>query len=148
MPKNHSKLKITGVFKCKVFEHGKLIKEYTGNNLVVTKAFEKLAQFLATNVCPPISKIQFGSGTGTPLLGNTALTAPVFTNSIISAVNPTVGTVEYTWALGLTEANGITITEFGLLFDDMDLFARKTGLTVAKTSSISLTGTWEITISS
>lgn len=143
-------IKITGVFECKVFENGKLIQEYRDENLVVNQGKSKICDILlgsGGSGILPLSRIGFGSNATAPAVGDIALTAPVFNKNIVSSSKPTATSMQFDWFLGNADHNGNTINEFGLLGADDSLFARKTGLTVVKNVTITLTGIWTITIS-
>lgn len=145
--KNDS-IKVTGTFHCKVFENGTLIQEYTDKNMVVQLGLNYLAQMLAgeTGVIP-LTKIGVGTRTTAPDMGDTHLTPMLFIRPLTVISYLGSGTVQLEWQIDPGEANSITIAEFGLLFNDHRLFARKTGLTVAKNNTISLAGTWTINFS-
>ncbi len=137
-------IKISGVFHCKIYKNGKLIKEYTDKNLVVNGGKDKLARSLNTGIIGTANTISLGTNSTAPLVTDTAITAP-FSKSIFLASYITNG-VELDWEILTSEGNGATYREFGLLLSDGTLFARKVGLTIAKNSTISITGKWTITI--
>lgn len=137
-------IKISGVFHCKIFKNGELIEEYTDNNVVVNNAKIKIANSLISTSIPGVSKIGLGTSNTAPSVTDSSLTG-LFTKTIVSATNITNG-AEFNWQILTSEANGFTYQEFGLMFSDGSLFARKTGITIAKNSTISITGKWTITI--
>lgn len=141
-------IKITGVFECKVFENGKLIQEYKDDNLVVDLGKTEVANLLrsGSSAMFPLNKIGFGTDATAPAVGDTGLTATVLIKPITGSSSPTPTSVKYDWFLGNAEHNGNTIREFGLMGTNDAMFARKTGLVVVKNITITLTGSWTITI--
>ena len=138
-------IKITGVFHCKVFQNGVLIQEYTDKNLVVNAGKKKIADSLISGTIQKLTKIGLGTSNATPDVANTLLTDE-FIKDATTIVSITNG-VELNWDVLTSEANGFTYREFGLMFEDKVLLARKVGLTIAKNNTISITGKWTITIS-
>ena len=143
MQKDH--LNVKGFFHCKIFEHGKLAREFSGDNLIVDNGKAVLLAGLISGMIP-VTRIGFGQGTTPPAASDTIISAPNFFKNINTALRTGPTAVEFDWVLGTSEANGINITEFGLLFADGQMFARKTGITVAKVPSITISGQWTITI--
>lgn len=137
-----------GVFKLQVIEAatGNVLEDYEDNNLVVTLGKANTAQLLAgTTAGKKISKIAVGAGTAAPDVADTSLTTP-FIKNVDGYSFPAANEVLFTWTIGTAEANGLNITEFGLLNDNGDLFARKIRSVIVKSSAIMLVGTWKITI--
>lgn len=137
-----------GVFKLLIIEAatGKILEDYEDNNLVVTLGKANTAQLLAgTTSGKKISKIAVGIGTAAPDVADTSLTTP-FIKNVDGYSFPAANEVLFTWTIGTAEANGLNITEFGLLNDNGDLFARKIRSVIVKSSAIMLVGTWKITI--
>jgi hypothetical protein len=137
-----------GVFRLQVIEAatGKVLEDYEDNNLVVTLGKTNTAQLLAgASTGKKISKIAVGTGTATPDVADTSLTTP-FIKNVDGYSFPSANEVLFTWTIGTTEANGLNITEFGLLNDNGDLFARKIRSVIVKSSAIMLVGTWKITV--
>ena len=92
-----------------------------------------------------IDQIGFGEGAAAPSSLDASLT-----NQFIKAVDgyqyPAVNKLQIDWTCGLTECNGMTITEFGLFCNDNTMFARRLALSpIVKTNIISLEGTWTLT---
>lgn len=146
MAKRKDGIRVTGIFRCKVFENGKLVREIEDKNLVVTLGLEHLATALTGSNPPGVTQIGVGEGSAAPAAGDTALSADNFHTAIDNAARVGSSTV-FTWSIDTSEANGIDITEFGLCFGDNTLFARKTGVTISKNNTISLSGTWTINFS-
>lgn len=142
--KNKDQIELKGVFHVKIFQGDKLINEITENNLIVASGRTALAQLLG-NTSPGgyISNIAFGEGSVAPSTLDTTLTTP-FSKAVNSVSYPGVGQVKFDWSLELTEDNGVTIQEYGLMCSDGTLFARKTGVLVAKDNTIRLEGSWTI----
>lgn len=130
----------------KTYIDGKLIENYTDNNLVVTVGKEIVAQLLGGSASgAAITKIQAGTDTTAPALSDTAITNP-FTKAIGAVSYPSINEVQFDWILNANEANGMTISEFGLLSNNNVLFARKTRTPIQKVSPMVIVGAWKITI--
>lgn len=138
-------IKITGRLHLKVYENGVLVKEYNGKNLVVKGGKSLILNMMATG-SPSffVQKVGFGTNATAPADGDNALTA-AFIKPIASAVVASPD-ITFTFTLNSGEANGLAIAEFGLLSDTNILFARKTGITVNKTASVTINGTWIVSL--
>lgn len=142
----NEKVIVRGTFSIKVIENatGKLLEDYTDNNLVVTLGKTNVCKLLGGAVAGvKISKIAVGTGITDPAVTDTTLTGLV-SKAIDSATYPDDNSVLFSWTLGTGDANGITITEFGLLNDNNVLCARKVRSGIVKTSAISIVGSWKI----
>ena len=141
-------LKIKGNFQMKAYDvDGNLLWEYEDDNLVVTTGRASMANLLGAATAPNkhITHIHYGTNGADPVLSDTAITAP-FAKAVDAVSYPAPGSVQFDFSLGLTENNGVTIREYGLISADTTLFARKTRAPIVKDNTISLTGTWTITI--
>jgi hypothetical protein len=139
-----------GVLKYQIYRHAngekKLIENIESNNLIVNRAREQMAHLIAGDSVAnrKIAKIAFGtSGTETNLLDESITNA--YTKNLDGYTFPAQTRVQFSWSLGVSEANGKAIREFGLVCADNSLFARRTRNTpINKESDISLEGTWTI----
>jgi hypothetical protein len=142
-------LKISGHFKCRVIDivTGKVVHEIDEPNLVVDTGKQVVAKALG-NLGAYGAKIGVGTGTTAAAAGDTGLTGAFIKALTGTAVNAT-NTIQFSYDITSSEANGMTIGEFGL-FDNSGtpvLIARKVlSSTIAKTSSFALQGTWTITV--
>lgn len=137
--------KIRGVFS---FEKrnlkGEIIETYQSENLIVDKGRESMAKLISAAPNPYyINEIGFGLGTTAAVVGDTALTTPT-TKAFDSVEYPDATSVKFNWSLDITECNGMAITEFGLISDNGDLFARKVRAAINKENDFTLTGSWKI----
>lgn len=91
-----------------------------------------------------VSKFAVGTGTGSSHITDTALESEVHRNSIngVDFPAPFVARAEFT--LGLNDANGYLITEFGLFSASNALYARWLEVGVNKTSQFAPTFQWRI----
>lgn len=132
------------------------------SNLIVTVGKDAMAKLLGGNRAQTLTKIGFGTS-GTPAaISDTALTG-VFSKALDQKrysgytgtwygnnVNVSSGQIRCEWLLLNTEANGMSIREFGLLFSDDVLFARylrpPSGSpdTILKQADMTLAGAWTI----
>jgi hypothetical protein len=138
-------MKINGVFSLKVFENGLLVNEYVDKNLFLDKGLEYISKLLSFETTDEIVSIIFGEDGTAPAPDDASITLG-FRKNIASKVSSSAGVVDIEWELDTTEGNGLEIAEFGLMTDANDLIARKTGVTISKSSSVSLTGTWTLEI--
>lgn len=143
--KSNDSVRVKGIFRLVVRRQGELVEDYEDRNLVVDVARVALARLVSGDAAAaPINRIGFGTSNAAPDPADTALT-----NQLLKAVDghtfPASGEVQFTWSLGTSEGNGMSIAEFGLICTDGSLFARKNRATaIAKDSDITLSGTWTI----
>jgi hypothetical protein len=149
MMKNNIKdgIKPNGVFTLKVVNKaGEILEEYTDNNLVVDLGKTNVAKLLGGDVDgAKIAKIAVGTGSLAPDVADSALT-DMFSKAIDGVTYPDTNSALFSWTLGTDDANGLTLTEFGLLNDNDVLCARKVRSGIDKTNAISLIGSWKIYI--
>ncbi|KQC02107.1 hypothetical protein [Pedobacter sp. Hv1] len=143
-------IKATGSFSLQIIDKrtGKCLEKFKENNLVLTLGHSNIAKLLGGNAAgKPITKIAVGTNGTSPALGNSSLT-DVFSKSLTGVTYPTSNSTRFEWTILDSEANGMTIREFGLLNVDNVLFARKVRSEIVKTDAVSLVGTWTVTINS
>jgi hypothetical protein len=140
-----------GVLRYNVYRHtagGKiLVENFEGHNLIVNGARVQMAYLTAGDVeNRNVTQIAFGTSGIQP-----SMTDTIITNSYKKEVSgfeyPEIGQVKFNWSLGIGEANGLAILEFGLLTTNNVLYARRIrekGLPIYKESDISLEGSWTI----
>lgn len=138
---------LKGILEYTVFKNGVAIEEVEEQNLIVTAGRTQLAHLLAGDFTgKQIAKIAFGTNGTAPALSDTKITNP-FTKDINGFSYPAAGQVQFNWSLATTEANGMSILEFGLICVDTTLFSRRireSGKPINKESDISLEGQWTI----
>lgn len=159
-----------GIFKMIVRKAGVIIEVYEDKNLIVNNAKKLMAHLLGgdTNGMS-ITKIGFGTNGTTPLPDDTSLRnpfvkpvkkisypgfitdelniAPLFGLSNNTVVSWYGYQVQFDWELLTTEANGHSISEFGLITGNNSLFSRKSRSSpIIKQSDISIEGSWIITL--
>lgn len=118
--------------------------ENIGCNKIVNSGLNIVAKLLG-GAGLGITKIGVGEGTSTTTETNTALTNS-FVKNIDSVVYPMFNKVQFNFSLSAQEANGLKISELGLLNSDNVLFSRKTRTEIIKTENVVITGVWTITI--
>lgn len=125
---------------------GNILEQYEDNNLVVDLGRGNTAQLLAgASTGKRVNNIGVGINGTAPLATDTALTN-AFIKNVDGYSFPNPNEVLFSWTIETTEANGLNITEFGLLNDNGVLFARKVRSAINKTTAIKLVGTWKITV--
>lgn len=132
----------------RVYDHSQgdkpeLIREEVGDNLIVSQASEIMANILGGTLSKNINTFGVGTDATAPTSGDTGLTS-AFTKAIGAITYPSAGTVRFSMQLTTAEANGTTISEWGLFTDDGTLFSRRTPTPIAKTASISVLADWDI----
>ncbi len=133
-----------GDFYLEVRRNGVLEQAIEEKNLIVNGAKQQLARLVGGNGAGRhITTIGFGVGTAAASPGNTALTS-AYTKPVSSVDYPVVGQVRFNWTLSTAEANGLAITEFGLICADGTLFSRKVRAPIQKEPDLSLAGSWTI----
>jgi hypothetical protein len=132
---------------------------YEGRNLFVYAGRPALASLLGGDTAgESAAAIGFGSGSNTPAVGDTALTAPAYYKALGSHVTDGNGAVAFDWSLtgADTGALGMTIQELALFANSAaiglpnataptPMLARKTIAPIIFTEGMSLSGTWTLT---
>lgn len=134
-----------GSLSMKVFNaSGQLVEVFEEDNLIVAAGKQCLTLLLsAANSNKKVTKIAFGTDGADASSTDTAITSP-YTKNLDGYTTPDSTSVVFQWSLGLTEANGKAIQEFGLVALDGTLFARRVRSVINKTSDLRLEGTWKI----
>ncbi|WP_020613217.1 hypothetical protein [Sediminispirochaeta bajacaliforniensis] len=136
---------VRGDFRMQVYRGEQLVLEYQDRNLIVDAARSVMARLISGEVSGrSIDRIAFGTNQSTPTPGDTGITS-AYMKPVQAFSYPAPGQVEIAWNLLVTEANGMSIGEFGLLTADGALFARKHRTkAIEKESDISIEGQWLI----
>lgn len=133
-----------GDFRLVVKKNGVVIEEYRDHNMIMNVAKAAMAQLISgSGTGKTITKIGVGTNGVGPAPTDTALTSS-YSKNVTSVNYPATGQAQFNWSLGTTEANGLSIKEFGLICGDATLFARKTRGAIEKQDDISLDGSWTI----
>jgi len=142
---NENKVKVTGEVAIKVFKNDALIDTFHDKNIVVNQGFEFICQLLGGGSSDSITDIGFGTSNAPAVPTNVALTAQ-FDKPLDAISYPAYNSVQFAFSLGLSENNGVTIEEIGLLNTSGDLFSRRL-YTIVKDNTVRVEGTWTISIS-
>jgi hypothetical protein len=148
-----------GIVRAWIFDCGRVIATICDSNLFVNAGLPALAALLGGDTAGEFATvIGFGSGSNTPSLTDTGLTAPGYYKTLDSHSENGAGSVTFNWSLTSadTGAVGVTIQELGLFANSTSatlpganaptpLLARKTISPITFTSSMSLSGTWTLT---
>ena len=153
---------IRGEFTIKVKDrNGNVVYTHQDLNLVVTQSKTILALLLAGDTTKAVTKIAFGQDSMSPAPDNETISGVqtislavgnnisgpdivALVKSLDGAVHSALGQVIFQWSLDYEEANGLNISEFGLLSTDQHLFARKTRGAILKQSDLAMEGSWKI----
>ena len=128
-------------------EDGTIKQEFNVPNLVVTVGKNYIASRMASGSTTVMSHMAIGTGTGTPIVGDTALgieAGRVALSSFSSSTNTVTATATFPAGTGTG-----AITEAGILNGSSagTLLCRTTFPVVNKASSDSIAITWVITVS-
>lgn len=137
----------SGIIRMRIYRGGRCIRVEALQNLITSGAAAMKAHLLGGDTTGnyAISKIGFGSSGTAVSESDSALVTPYVKNIDSAAVNGS-GALVISFSLGTTEANGLSLYEFGLLSGSGILFARKVrDLPLLKASDLSFSGTWTIT---
>lgn len=134
-----------GVFALRILDaDGNTLEQYEDRNLVVTAGRSALGSLLGAGTPGKVvNRFQAGTNGSTAVLGDTAIVSP-FTKAV-SGVSYPSGGVQFAFSVELSEANGTTIREFGLLCTDNTLFARIVRAPIIKDNTIRIEATWTVT---
>ncbi|ANH04977.1 hypothetical protein [Shinella sp. HZN7] len=135
---------LRGALEMNVRRGGVLVEHWADNNMIMTAARNALARLVAGDGADKVvTKIGVGTGANPPTPADLALT-DAFVKPLLSHDYPETGRVRFKWSIGVGEANGMAIREFGLLTVDDTLFARKARAAIEKAADISIDGIWTI----
>jgi hypothetical protein len=128
-------------------EDGTIKQEFNVPNLVVTVGKNYIASRMASNSATVMSHMAIGTGTGTPIVGDTTLgieAGRVAVSSFSASTNTVTATATFPAGTGTG-----AITEAGILNGSSSgtLLCRTTFPVVNKASSDSIAITWVITVS-
>lgn len=145
-------IKLRGIFRMQCVEKGtgKVLFEMEDNNLVVTTGKTNMVKLLGGDAAGElVDTIGVGTSNTAAAVGDTALTGS-FTKALNTGGTSNVygaNSVTFGYEIETSEANGMTIWEFGLLNTSGILIARKVlSASIAKTVSFAITGTWTLTV--
>jgi len=140
----HDQARMAGVLEVAVHRQGLLIDYWRDENLIVNGAREMLAQLVAGDGAgSAVTRIGFGVG-GAPAAPDDGSLTSAYVRNLTGHDYPAPGRVRFSFALATSEANGLTIREFGLITAGGSLFSRKVRGGIEKNDDISLDGTWTI----
>lgn len=133
-----------GDFEIRILKAGKEIEHYKNHNMIMATARDALARLVGGDgTGKTVTQIGVGTNGDGPSPDDTGLTSP-YKKNISGRTYPATGEVCFSWVIGVGEANGKTIREFGLLCGDGTLFARRTRGAIEKADDIEIRGTWTI----
>lgn len=134
-----------GHFVLRVYRDGELIEVFEEKNLIVVGSQATHAHLLGGDVASrSVTQIGFGTNAASPVFGNTALTG-AYVKNVDTVSYPASNQVQFAFSLGTAEANGLAISEFGLLTAGNTLYSRKTRTApLNKLGDLSFSGTWTI----
>jgi hypothetical protein len=136
---------LRGAFRLRVWKDGTLVEDSDDHNMIVVGARAEMAHLVAGDTeNRHIAAVALGTDGTPPASGDTEITGP-FAKALDGADYPATGQVRFKWTVAANEANGMAVTEFGLLCADGTLFARYVRQTpLNKDSDFLLEGDWTI----
>lgn len=138
------KAQLSGSFEIRVFQDGREIEHYRADNMIMSSARDALARLIGGDGAGKVvTKIGVGTNGNGPSPEDTKLTGG-YVKNVSGKSYPATGQVAFAFSIGLGEANGKAIREFGLICSDGTLFARKTRGVIEKADDIEIVGTWTI----
>ncbi len=137
-----------GVLCVDIRRHGRLIASTRRHNLVVAGHGAIHAALLGGAVTgKSIAQVGFGSSTSPAASGNTALSPDAYFKAVDSITYPASNQVAFSFSLGLYEALGLSLSEYGLLTSDGTLYARQVrAAPMLKDASLELAAVWTLTL--
>ncbi|WP_407122183.1 hypothetical protein [Bradyrhizobium sp. STM 3561] len=135
----------SGLFTLRIYRRGELVEVFEEPNLIVIGSQQAHAKLLGGDVTgQSVTQIGFGTNGAAPVFSNTSLTG-AYAKNVDAVSYPATNQVQFAFSLGIGEANGMAISEFGLLTAGGALYARKTRSTpLNKDDDITLSGTWSV----
>lgn len=135
----------SGRFRLEIYRRGILIEVFEENNLIVDGSKQIHAHLLGGDVTNrSVTQIGFGTNPTAPVGGNAALTG-AYVKPIDLVTYPATNQVNFAFSLGTTEAQGLAISEFGLITAGNTLYARKVRTNpLWKDVDLTLSGSWLI----
>jgi hypothetical protein len=136
-----------GILSYTIFKNGAPIETVRDENLILDGARNLMVRLIVGEFTNRnIIKIGLGVSGLEPEVTDTALVGS-FEKDIDGYTFPAMGQVQFNWSLTTSEANGMSIREFGLVAKNGTLFARRireNGKSIDKQSDISISGQWII----
>jgi hypothetical protein len=139
-------IQLRGAVCIDVYENGVLIERIEDNNLVVDLGRENVAKLVGGIAGgAAVTQIAVGDNGVPAVVADNAITNQ-FAKPVVSVTQPAPNKVMFNYDIDNTEANGLTIREFGLLNANGVLVARKVpSAEIVKTNAIRLVGSWTLT---
>jgi hypothetical protein len=136
---------VKGTLRYKVMKNGVEVERVEESNLIVNGARVQMAHLIAGDVeARSIVQIAVGTNGEAPTVTDTEI-SEAFVKAVEGFEYPAEGQVQINWKLQVTEANGMAISEFGLVTADGTLFARRIREhPIYKEADISIEGEWII----
>jgi len=125
---------------------GRLLRRIRQKNLIVLTGRDFVRDLLFGDVLGGLTTFKVGTGSTAVTAGDTALVASVLSD-VFTTITKASGQLVIKYYLGSGSANGNTLAEVGIFAAGAVMFARVVlGSTIVKTSSVTVTFTWTITI--
>lgn len=148
-----------GIVRIRLFDDGRIVWKYEGRNLFVNAGRPALAALLGGDTSGEFaSAVGFGTGSNTPTVADSALTAPAYYKALDGHSEDGNGGLTLNWSLTTadTAAQGITIQELAIFANHSSaglpgttaptpMLARKTIAPIVFGAGMSISGTWTLT---
>lgn len=140
------RLRGTLVIEAKDAATGRLVSRQILSNLTVLAGRNLIRDFLNGDAVTGLTHFAVGTGTTAPVAGDTTLGAEQF-RDVITTLTKDAAKLTVTYYLASGSANGNTLTEAGIFTTDVDgtMYSRALYTGIAKTASIAVTYSWDLT---
>lgn len=137
---------LQGYLRLRIKRRGQVIEEWEERNIVVDIPRDEIARcFVEGGSIMPVTHVAVGTNDLPPSRSDTQITN-AFVKPILAASRPTPTSVQFDFVILPSDANGLRITEIGLLRSDGKLFARRTRGAIEKDSDLEIEGEWVILV--
>jgi len=126
---------------------GRTVSVQERHNLVTLAGRDLARDLLVGDSAATVTHFAVGTGSTAVAAGDTSLGSEVYREAI-TQTSTSSGAIEFKHYLPSTEANGVDLTEAGLLTATSGgvLFARVVFAAISKTASVGVTFTWTVSI--
>ncbi len=136
--------KASGIIRMRIYRYGQLVEDYEQANLILASERNILANLIGGTANYAITQFGVGTNGAAPAPGNTTLTNAV--KKSFGSVTISGSVTTFAFSMGTGDANGLSISEFGLLTAGNVLYSRQVrSAPLLKDNTISFAGTWSIT---
>lgn len=137
--------RMKGVLKIVVTDKNGNVVIDEDHNLIVSTGLQSAAKAIGGDANFVASKVAVGEDNTPPDVSDAMPLLNQFVKSVSTTTYPETNSVQFDFIIESTEANGTSITEFGLVTANDTLIARRVVSTIQKTSDFNIQGYWKLT---